>query len=411
MVTQDARKIKAVFNPTDSPARSVLPSLPTLAQQGGRVSLHVPSPDDGKDKGGGLRGKVFGRSRASRRRLMDSFAVMDWTQYQGALFVGLSFPDPMPSMKQRRRMLNNLRKWLERRYADLVALWSIEYGERTGRFHYHLMILQTEAIPIAELQAEWTRLGGGVPDDSDNSVDIEFVPAERVARYLSKYCSKAGGSARSVENDKDDKGGPGARDGGTAPADPGPPLGLSTAHICPQETEWTGRTWGWWNGSHRKLAQNRPVADENIETRFKVRRVLANWLDSARRRAELRMRSIYLPSLGEVRDSVAEWGGKPGDYRVVMLSRPHTCIETVLYGEQVLAAVGQYTAEQRKIARQLVKVRPWKKAYNHIRKTGRGGWSLYVPDGVNLTDIVSLFVEQVDADGCIITQQRGTLKQ
>jgi hypothetical protein len=59
----------------------------------------------------------------------------------------------------------------------------------------------------------------------------------------------------------------------------------------------------------------------------------------------------------------------------------------------------QYTKNQIKAAFQLLRVRSHKTLPNHLRRGGGGSFTLYVPTGISLARVCSLFVEEVDQDG------------
>lgn len=143
--------------------------------------------------GGGRRGAIHQFSRASRRRLMQLLARL---QFQGAIFITLTFPGDgaaLPSPAQAKAALFSFLKRLERRYPAMSCVWRFEWeskGRREYNPHFHLLVFGVEFIPKEEVTKLWEEvLGVKAPW----ATRIERVRSFRgVMSYAAKYLGKAG---------------------------------------------------------------------------------------------------------------------------------------------------------------------------------------------------------------------------
>ena len=141
--------------------------------------------------GGGRRGAIREFSRASRRRLLQLLARLE---FRGAIFITLTFPGPaLPSPAQAKAALFAFLKRLGRRYPGLSCVWRFEWessGERDYHPHFHLLVFGADFIPKEEVTRLWGEILG-----------VEALWATRVERvrsfrgvmsYAAKYLGKAG---------------------------------------------------------------------------------------------------------------------------------------------------------------------------------------------------------------------------
>ena len=157
-------------------------------------------------RGGGVRGKIKGFSRASRRRLMDKLMGVDWRAvavptkhaHEGrAFFVTLTYPDSWPS-DYGKSHLRAFRARLERAFGGVGAVWRLEFQER-GAPHYHIMLVLDQVLPVAVLRSWVSRawfevVGSGDEKHLRAGTNVQVVYAERgpgkLMCYLGKYLSK-----------------------------------------------------------------------------------------------------------------------------------------------------------------------------------------------------------------------------
>ncbi len=95
-------------------------------------------------RGGGVRDRVRGFSRASRRNLLRRLASIDRTTFRAfggrVLFVTLTYPHVWPEdPKDCKGHLKAFRKPLQRRYGPFAAFWRLGI-QRRGAWHFHLLL-------------------------------------------------------------------------------------------------------------------------------------------------------------------------------------------------------------------------------------------------------------------------------
>jgi hypothetical protein len=95
-------------------------------------------------RGRGIRERVRGLSRASRRNLLRRFASINRDAFRAfkgrVLFVTLSYSHEYPQDPQDcKAHLKALRKRLQRRYGAFAAFWRLGIQQR-GAFHFHLLL-------------------------------------------------------------------------------------------------------------------------------------------------------------------------------------------------------------------------------------------------------------------------------
>jgi hypothetical protein len=168
-----------------------------LEIQGGRLTYRRPIENSAK-KGGGLRGRVRDMSSASRRRLMAKFASLDWARLIALAlpfhFITLTTPEPLWGDEKGVYMaLRDFRRALFRVYGPFGFLGAFvrrERGEKRGMLHYHVITVGAKGLTVQWVRDTWTK---ALSWDSPVRVDVQLPEdPNRVAKYLSKYCSKAG---------------------------------------------------------------------------------------------------------------------------------------------------------------------------------------------------------------------------
>lgn len=151
---------------------------------------------------GAKRGQVTGFSKASRWRMIQRVAAVNWEQAQPGLFVTLTYPDEIPIQDP---YTSNMHRSVFFRYMEkhlgknVSAFWRMEWKPRlTGMFvgypypHFHLIILQVKFVHHASVNSWWRSAIGWA--DYCRTETKGITNEKAVGAYLSKYCSKPAAS-------------------------------------------------------------------------------------------------------------------------------------------------------------------------------------------------------------------------
>lgn len=266
---------------------------PSVEIQCGRLTFK--NPLGGGRVGGGLRGIVKEMSKASRRRLMATFASLDWRELSRQMvpiwFVTLTTPEEYWNDELRVYLAaRRFREALEAQFPDYRgAIVRKERGQRRGMLHYHPIIVGCADLSRTWLRNTWTKCleyeGPGDRGTGFVRVDVETVEsAERVTKYLSKYCAKAGYHGKISSPAASGEGGDGA--GSCVAGCAAPPLdgeALSKAHNV--DGTYTGTRWWYIWGR-----ENLPWADVDVlnvpdprKLAYSLKRIFRRWrLDKVR---------------------------------------------------------------------------------------------------------------------------------
>jgi hypothetical protein len=215
-------------------------SVSTLSFEDTTTKNRLSSP---MRRGGGIRAKIRGFSRASRTNLLRRLATINrgtFKAFKGRIiFVTLTYPHVYPEdPEQCKGHLKALRKRLQREYGSFAAFWRMGIQKR-GPFHFHLVLFVGPSFgPIGELRrfvsTAWYEVTGRVSEGHLRAgTRVEAAKKWRQATsYVERYLAKPEEF----------------------------PEGLRT-----------GRIWGVWNGEFL------PVRWETIEVdlkdAYKIRRV------------------------------------------------------------------------------------------------------------------------------------------
>lgn len=296
MVAQDALKVKD-SNPDKPEVSFGTVDGWTVYQQGGAFKVSLPA-DEGHPVNNPVRhvrGKVNGYSRQSAHRLRSLCNRIDHSSYPGALFLTLSFDDDHypASAAEAHRKLDTFCKWLARRFSDhettrpakeqkhAPILWRLEFGEETGRAHFHLLVFAGDWVDADTYRSAW---GQGF-------IKVKWSDSRNVWRYVAKYVGKAVEDV--AEAPAEGVAATGAQaDALSADAAPAAvvPVDLIPAHISPQgyrRWDTTGRIWGIRNPENLVLAplrwQKIDEDDPFIQRALIIlRRRMRNWQKSHR---------------------------------------------------------------------------------------------------------------------------------
>jgi hypothetical protein len=177
---------------------SVGGSLSTLSFETTTRRSHCNPPTR---RGGVIREKVRGFSRASRRNLLRRLASINRSAFRAfkgrIIFVTLTYPHEYPQDPELcKRHLKALRKRLQRKYGTFAAFWRLGLQERRA-WHFHLLLLVGSSVgPIGELRrfisSSWYEVTGKV-SEGHLRAGTRVVAVQRwreVTSYVERYLAK-----------------------------------------------------------------------------------------------------------------------------------------------------------------------------------------------------------------------------
>jgi hypothetical protein len=194
-------------------------------------------------RGGGVRERIKGFSRASRTNLLRRLASINRSAFRAfrgrIVFVTLTYPREYPQDPELcKQHLKALRKRLQRAYGSFAAFWRMGIQQR-GAWHFHLLLFVGPSFgPIHELRrfisSSWYEVTGKVSEGHLRAgTRVEAMKKWREATsYVERYMAK-------VEEF---------------------PEGLET-----------GRIWGVWN--KELLPVRWETAEVSLRDAFKIRRI------------------------------------------------------------------------------------------------------------------------------------------
>jgi hypothetical protein len=152
-------------------------------------------------RSGGLRDRVRGFSRASRRNLLRHLASINRSAFRAfrgrIIFVTLTYPheypqDPVLCIGH----LKALRKRLQREFKSFAAFWKMGVQTR-GAWHFHLLLFVGPSIgPISELRrfisSSWYEVTGKVSEGHLRAgTHVEVVKKwKQATSYVERYLAK-----------------------------------------------------------------------------------------------------------------------------------------------------------------------------------------------------------------------------
>jgi hypothetical protein len=177
---------------------SVGGSVSTLSFEDTRTSNRL-SPS--KHRGGGIRARVRGFSRESRRNLLRHLASINrraFRAFKGRLIsMTLTYPHEYPEDPEVcKTHLKALRRRLQRKFGDFAGFWRLGI-QRRGAWHFHLLLFVGPSIgPIGELRrfisSAWYEVSGKVSEGHlRTGTRVETVKRWREATsYVERYMAK-----------------------------------------------------------------------------------------------------------------------------------------------------------------------------------------------------------------------------
>jgi hypothetical protein len=152
-------------------------------------------------RGGGIRDKVRGFSRASRRNLLRRLASINRRAFRAhkgrMIFVTLTYPHEYPKdPKLCKRHLKALRKRLQREYKSFAAFWRLGIQKRRA-WHFHLLLFVGPSFgSIGELRrfisSSWYEVTGEVSEGHLHAgTRVEAVKKwKQATSYVERYMAK-----------------------------------------------------------------------------------------------------------------------------------------------------------------------------------------------------------------------------
>lgn len=266
-------------------------SRPSLEMQSGRFRFKKPIKAGTVRRGGGRRGRVGICTNASRLRFMQKFASLDFSVLEllGVTFFWVTLTTPREYWDREAYVYGALRRFHDRldySQADngyLGAFVRRELGSLNGALHYHLVIVGGKGINVAWLRTAW---GECLRYEGQKLLRVsceEVADTERIARYMAKYCSKAGyeGKERTVR--ALDSASPEPESEGTDGAS------LSEAHNVGNTLNgYTGGRWWYvWGASKLPWGETITVVGlDALQIANRLRRIFRRW------RAQVSMRTM-----------------------------------------------------------------------------------------------------------------------
>jgi hypothetical protein len=149
----------------------------------------------------GIRGKIRGFSKASRRNLLRRLASInrnDFWAYEGRVFsITLTYPrEYLEDLRLCKRHLEALRKRLKRKYGSFSSYWRLGIQER-GAWHFHLLLFVSPYFgSVAELRdfiaSSWYEICGKLSEGHlQAGTYVEEVRSwKQATSYMEKYVAK-----------------------------------------------------------------------------------------------------------------------------------------------------------------------------------------------------------------------------
>jgi hypothetical protein len=168
--TRDKPPLKGSDQGVAYVSSSVGGSVSTLSFQDTTPRNYLSPPTR---RGGDIRAKVRGFSRASRRNLLRRLASINRRAFRAfrgrIIFVTLTYPKQYPEDPELcKRHLNALRRRLQREYEPFAAFWRLGI-QRRGAWHFHLLLFVGPSIgSVGELRrfisSSWYEVTGKVSE-------------------------------------------------------------------------------------------------------------------------------------------------------------------------------------------------------------------------------------------------------
>jgi len=166
-----------------------------------------------KRHGRGIRDRVRGFSRASRRNLLRRLASINRSAFRAfrgrMIFVTLTYPHEYPDDPEIcKNHLKALRKRLQRKFGTFAAFWRLGIQKR-GAWHFHLLLFVGPSIgPVGELRrfisSSWYEVTGKVSEGHLHA-GTRVVAVKRwkeATSYVERYLAKVEEFPEGLQTDR-----------------------------------------------------------------------------------------------------------------------------------------------------------------------------------------------------------------
>jgi hypothetical protein len=177
---------------------SVGGSVSTVPFEGTKTSNKFSPP---MRRGGGIREKVRGFSRTSRRNLLRRLASINRSAFRAfkgrMIFVTLTYPHEYPEDPELcKRHLKAFRKRLQRKFGTFAAFWRMGIQER-GALHFHVLLFVGPSLgSVGKLRrfisSSWYEVTGKVSEGHLRAgTRVEAVKRwKQVTSYVERYMAR-----------------------------------------------------------------------------------------------------------------------------------------------------------------------------------------------------------------------------
>jgi hypothetical protein len=177
---------------------SVRGSVSTLSFEETKASNRLSPPTR---RGGGIRARVRGFSRASRRNLLRYLASINRSAFRAfrgrIIFVTLTYPKQYPQDPEVcKNHLKALRKRLQREYKSFAAFWRLGIQKR-GACHFHLLLFVGQSVGSKDklrrsISSSWYEVTGKISEGHlRTGTRVEAVKKwKQVTSYAERYMAK-----------------------------------------------------------------------------------------------------------------------------------------------------------------------------------------------------------------------------
>jgi hypothetical protein len=176
-------------------------SVSTLSFENPKTSNQLSPPSPPLRHGRGVRDRVRGFSRASRRNLLLRLASINRRAFRAfkgrMIFVTLTYPRAYPEDPEVcKNHLKALRRRLQRKFGEFAGFWRMGI-QRRGAWHFHLLLFMGPTIgPLSELRrfisSSWHEVAGKVSEGHLHAgTRVGAVRRWRqVTSYVERYMAK-----------------------------------------------------------------------------------------------------------------------------------------------------------------------------------------------------------------------------
>src|SRR5215216_6872698 len=192
---------KSAHQPSAYVSSSVGGSVSTLSFENPKTSNRLSPPSPPLRQGRGIRDRVRGFSRESRRNLLRRLASINrraFLTFKGRMiFVTLTYPHEYPEDPEVcKNHLKALRRRLQRKVGEFAGFWRMGMQNR-GAWHFHVLLFVGQSIrPVRELRrfisSSWYEVTGKVSEGHLRAgTRVEAVRKWReVTSYVERYMAK-----------------------------------------------------------------------------------------------------------------------------------------------------------------------------------------------------------------------------